>query len=417
MVVYNKRRIYEGSAEGAMNVNTAVEVLVVGLGAMGSAATYQLAKRGVKVIGIEGQKHSPHEAGSSHGDTRITREFTGEGLEYVPLVKRSHEIWRELEAEKGELLRQLGGLLLKCENGNARRHGGDDFVRDTVEVAKALGTELPRLDIAGLRRDYPQFIVPDDAVGYFDPTAGFVRPERCITAQLAAAKKYGASLRFGEKVHNISKDGEGVLITTGASRYRAQHVILAAGAWLPRLLDSNAWLSGPEEQRLDRRLQVLPQAQFWFTALDPDLWSEERCPIFIWFHGDNASDFFYGFPLVKDGVGGVKVATEQYKTIAEPDVLVRDVSSDDEEAMFRRHVAPHLRGVTLPCVKASACFYTFNQQPKGKFIIGAHPTAKNVTLLSPCSGHGFKHSAAIGEAVAQAIIGESPRSDVSLFAL
>jgi sarcosine oxidase len=187
---------------------------------------------------------------------------------------------------------QNGRLLLRHAGRNsavdkAWRHGGEDFVQRTVKIAKALGTDLPRFGAAELRRRYPQFIVPDDAAGYLDPTAGFVRPERCIAAQLKAAQAQGASLHFDEAVHSVAEDGGGVLIVTGADRYCARHVILTAGAWLPGL----AGLP------FERRLRVLPQAQFWFTAADPELWAEERCPVFMWFHGDQAADFFYGFPL------------------------------------------------------------------------------------------------------------------------
>ncbi|MCP5203919.1 MAG: FAD-dependent oxidoreductase [Pseudomonadales bacterium] len=176
---------------------TAFDYIVVGLGATGSASLYQLARRRAKVLGID-MFHPPHENGSSHGESRITRVSLGEGGHYVPLVRRSHEIWRELEAATGEnLLFQCGGLIFGSTRSTNAAHGIEDFLQSTIDVARthAVGHEI--LDAAELGRRFPQFKFDTDDLGYFEPEAGFLKPEGCLRAQLSEAQRMGATISTG----------------------------------------------------------------------------------------------------------------------------------------------------------------------------------------------------------------------------
>jgi sarcosine oxidase len=184
------------------------DVAVVGLGAMGAATLYQLAKAGVKAVGID-RFAPPHDQGSSHGDTRITRLAVGEGAAYVPLVRRSHQIWRELEAQSGEaLFEQCGVLVMRSSETTASHHGAADFVAQTIELGRTYGIDHEILTSSQIRARFPQFgPICDGAVGYFEPEGGFVRPEQCIATQLAAAQALGATLITGTTVSAVESDG------------------------------------------------------------------------------------------------------------------------------------------------------------------------------------------------------------------
>lgn len=363
------------------------DVIVVGLGAMGSAALYQLAKRGVRVLGVD-RFAPPHEHGSSHGDTRITRLAIGEGAHYTPLVKRSHEIWRAIERETGaDLLTQCGELIISGKNRKSSIHV-EGFFQNTVDAARAHGVAHELLDAAQIRARYPQFNLRDDEIGYFEAEAGFVRPEACIDAQLSLAKKHGAEIRTGETVLGFAPIPNGVAVETDRGFYQADKLIIAAGAWLPKLLGSD----------LDKLLKVYRQVLSWF-AVDGDVaaYEPQRFPVFIWELPDSPQGI-YGFPAID---GGLKVATEQYRATTSPDRVDRAVSTEEIEHMHHSYVAPYLKGVTSNCVKAKACLYTVT--PDAGFILDTLPSSDRVIVASCCSGHGFKHSAAIGEALADKV--------------
>jgi sarcosine oxidase len=209
---------------------TETEVLVLGLGAVGAAVAYQLARRDVPLVAIERRPAAGHGFGSSHGESRITREAVGEGVDYVPLVKRSHEIVAELEASGAGRLREACGVLYVSSGGlGASRHGAVDFLAATRAAGQAAGVELIEMDAAAIRAAYPQFRVPDGAVGLLEPQAGFLRPERCIEAQLAAVP--ADSLRFGETVLGLAATPDGgVEATTDVGVYRARRAVVAMGA-------------------------------------------------------------------------------------------------------------------------------------------------------------------------------------------
>lgn len=372
------------------------DTIVIGLGAVGSACLYQLAKRGQRVLGID-RYEPPHSWGSSHGETRITRQAIGEGEAYVPLVTRSHEIWREIEAETGmELLVQCGALVMARRGSAANHHGKADFVRRTIAAAERFGIPHEVLDAGGIAARFPQFGLTGSEIGYFEPGGGFVRPEQCIEAQLLLARRLGATVRVSTAVARVEADGPDASVVTGVDgeRWGAAQVVVAAGPWAGGLVGG----------ALGGHMQVCRQVLHWFPADRVQDYAPERFPVFIWMHGDRAEDYLYGFP-VPPGSAGVKVATEQYGDVTpDPDQVRREVAPGEDAAMFRNHVEGRLRGVGPRPVKSVVCMYTVT--PDSGFLVDRVP-GQRVLLASACSGHGFKHSAGLGEAVANSIAAAS----------
>ncbi|HET9580301.1 MAG TPA: N-methyl-L-tryptophan oxidase [Usitatibacter sp.] len=381
------------------------DAIVVGLGAAGAATLYQLARRGARVLGID-RFDPPHDLGSSHGDTRITRLAIGEGDAYVPLAMRSHEIWRELEARTGRrLLAVTGGLWISGPSRQAETHVAH-FFDNTLAAARRFGIAHEILDAAAIRSRFPQFAVADNEVGYYEPQAGFVRPEACIAAQLELARSHGATIRTLETVGEISQQGGVARVLTDRGKHEASRVILCAGAWLPRFLPASH----------ARHFTVTRQVLHWFeTRGDAGRFEAPAFPVFIW-ELRSRRNVIYGFPAIDGAAGGLKVATERYEGRVDPDALERKtVSAAETRAMYEDLVAPHLPGLGPRCVKAVSCLYTAT--PDFHFAIGPHPALPNVIVASPCSGHGFKHSAALGEALAELASGARPRADLAPFAL
>ena len=299
------------------------DVIVVGLGAMGAATLWQLARRGVRALGLE-RFSAPNTMGSSHGETRITRRAIGEGEVYGPLVDASFEAWRELEARTGTpLFVESGVLVVAPADGSASTHAMPDFLGRTVDIARARGIEHERLDGAAIRRRFPVFGgAADTDAGYFEPGAGYLFPDRCIAAQLALAGAAGATVREHVAVLALDTDAGGVTVETSAGPLRAKRVVVAAGAW------SGELLGAPFDALLTVRRQVL----HWFEldgaegasagATHPSAF--DAMPAFVWLHGTRDDDVFYGFPPMS-GAGTIKVAEEQYRSSTHPDALDRTV--------------------------------------------------------------------------------------------
>lgn len=376
----------------------AYDAIVLGLGAMGAAATYQLARRGAAVLGID-RYAPPHELGSTHGDTRITRIACGEGPEYSAFAVRSHEIWRQLETETGEtLLTQNGILVLFGPGQRAPSHGVPQFLEATVDAARKAGLAYEILDTATIRRKYPALKVADGDEAYHDEVSGFVRPERCIAVQLGKARALGADLRLNERVGSFRQDGQAVTVTTDKGTYRARQLILTLGAWLPGFLPP----------ALAGAFKVTRQVLYWFRARDGEAhaqFSPDRFPVYIW--QLPRPQVIYGFPATGGLEEGVKVATEQELVTTTADTVDRTVSPAETRDMYETYVAPFFPGLSPACVKAKVCLYT--GVGRARFIIDRHPDCERIIVASPCSGHGFKHSAAIGELLAEmALDGKKP---------
>ena len=370
------------------------DVAVVGLGAMGAAALYQLALRGIDAIGID-RHDPPHEFGSTHGETRITRQAVGEGDSFAPFVIRSHKIWRALERATGEtLMVSCGGLIIGPEDSRAAHHKKPDFFRRTIEVAERFGIphELLARDELGAR--FPQFAnLGEHDVAFYEKGAGYVNPELCVKVQLAEARRLGAGILIDTDVTGIARTKAGVRISTKTAEILAEQAIVAAGAW-------NAKLLGVP---FDRLLKVTRQVLHWFETDKPALYAPDVCPIFIRMFGPADEDYFYGFPTPA-GSTGVKVATEQYIATTDPDDVTREVAGDELRQFHATHVAKYLSHVTARPIRWKTCLYT--EAPGGNFIIDRLPGNDRVHVISACSGHGFKHSAAIGEAVVERIVAD-----------
>jgi sarcosine oxidase len=377
------------------------ETIVIGLGAMGSAALYQLSKKANKVLGID-QFAPPHKIGSTHGDTRITRQAIGEGEEYVPLSLRSYEIWNELEKKTGKRLLEItGGLIIGNDTGKSF-HGNDKFLQTTIDTAKKFNISHSVLTADELRRRFPQFRVEDNHTGYYEDKAGFLRPESCVEIQLELAQQQGARINLNEEVKQFIPVSDGsVKVRTEKGDYHANKVIVSAGPWVSQFF--------PEYTEL---FKVYRQVLYWFDipgSVTPYL--PKNFPIFI-FTG-NGEDDIYGFPAIDGPRGGLKVAFEQSLIDTTPEEVTGEVSEEEIELAYSKYAARHLPGLSKKCIKAISCLYTVT--PDSKFVIDNHPEHPQIIIASPCSGHGFKHSAAIGEALAELAIDGKSHFDLTAF--
>jgi len=365
-------------------MTAAPEVIVAGLGAIGGATADALARRGRRVLGLD-RFAPPHDRGSSHGESRIIREAYFEHPLYVPLVQRAWQGWEALEHWAGrQLLRPTGGLLVGPERGT--------LVTGAMRSAEAHRLAYERLDAREIRRRFPVF-APDEAmVGILEPRAGVLYPEACIEALHARARAHGATLASGEPVLAWRAEGAGVQVTTAKGRYRADRLLIAAGAWTGRLLDGLAPLA------------VARQTLFWFEPEPAEGFDPGRCPVHIW--EPEVGRYFYGFPAL---AGAVKMAPHGGGAPVSPDEPRREVDAAEVEAMraLLRRFVPSAAGR----LRASAtCLYT--NTPDGHFLVDVHPRHAQVLIASVCSGHGFKFATVMGEILADLLL--EGRSDFDL---
>jgi sarcosine oxidase len=378
------------------------DVIVIGLGAMGSATCYQLAKRGAKVIGID-RYSPPHTLGSTHGETRITRLAIGEGEQYVPFAIRSHQIWRGIEVETGaDLLTVTGGLIMSSASGQSL-HGNADFLQTTIDAASKFGIKHRVLNAAQIAEEFPQFLLGEEERGYFEDEAGFLRPEACVAAQLTLARKHGAELRLDERVTRVEKDGNGVTVVTDLGTYSAATAIITGGPWVGEFVEG-----APASL-----FKVYRQVLYWFDVSGSyEEYAVGSFPIFIRSFGRWPGDFVYGFPAISGPDGGLKLASEEFLTTTPPEQVDRSVSKEESAAIFDNYVGGKLAGVGERCVRSAVCLYTVT--PDSNFVIDR--LDDRIILASPCSGHGFKHSAAIGETLAELALTGKTTIDISPFA-
>ena len=380
------------------------DTIIIGLGAMGSAAAYQLSKQKVKILGID-QFSPPHTFGSTHGDTRVTRQAIGEGAEYVPLTLRSYEIFREIEAEtNADLLTITGGLIMSKTSGNVALHGNRGFIEETISTAKKFDIKHRTLNADEIVKEFPQFKLDGDEIGYFEAETGFLRPENCVTAQLELAEKYGAEIHRNEKVLDIKTDKNCLEVVTDKGIYKADKLIISVGAWIKNFV---------EKPRQDL-FKIYRQVFYWFDVADSfETFKLGNFPIFIWEFGRWENDFVYGFPAIDGKFDGLKIATENYFETTNPDNVNREVSRKEIEEVFEKYIENRIKGVSKKCVRTATCLYTVT--PKARFIIDKLPENERVIIASPCSGHGFKHSAAIGEILAELATVGASKIDISAF--
>ncbi|HEX9269338.1 MAG TPA: N-methyl-L-tryptophan oxidase [Candidatus Limnocylindria bacterium] len=348
---------------------SALDAIVIGLGADGSAAAAHLAARGAAVLGLEAFERG-HALGSSGGLTRVIRLAYYEHPDYVPLVRRAWILWRELERESGtELLRKVGGVYVGPRDG--------ELVAGALRSAREHALPHELLDPAALRDRLQGFRLDPDWWAVAEETAGFLFPERCIAAHLALAERHGAELRFGERVASWERDGDGVRVRTDHGTYAATRLIVSAGAWNAHLLPRVAPL-----------LSVRRVPLFWF---DPVGERDELSRLPVWIV-DGGAAHWYGFPYLADQ--GLKVATHGGGTPADPDTLDRSVHESDE-APVRAFVRERLPAGDGPVRSAKICMYTMT--PDHHFIVDLDGP---VAFASACSGHGFKFASVMGEILA-----------------
>ncbi len=367
------------------------DVIVAGLGAMGSMTVQQLASRGHRVLGLE-RFHSPHAFGSSHGQTRIIREAYFEDPLYVPLVQRAYACWTALEQLSGaQLFTRTGGLMIGSPDGEltvgARRSAQAHALQHDVVSGDALHAR------------FPAFLPDVNMIGVWEPNAGILAPERAISAALGVAAASGADVRMNEPLQSWHATPSGVTVRTALGDYHAQHLVLTLGPWIAESL--------PE---LQLPVQVQRNVLYWFTPLrNREQFAPARFPIFLCEY--TAGQSLYGFPDTGDGV---KLALHHHGEYTQPDALRREVTSEEVD-VIRGLMARYLPDANGVLRQTAACMYT--NTPDGHFIIDAHPAHENVTIASPCSGHGFKFASAIGEVLADRAVGRRPAFDLHPFRL
>ena len=366
------------------------DTIVVGLGAVGSAAVYQLAQRGQRVLGLD-RFAPPHTLGSTHGGTRIIRKAYFEGQQYLSLLERAYPLWRDLEAASGQSLLNLCG----CLNIGPPQ---SEVVEESRRSAEALGLPFEELSPEAVQQRFPAFHLPEDHVAVWDPEAGLILPERCVAIHLEHARRHGAALRFDEPALRWQIDGAGVAVTTAQATYRADRLILSAGGWITDLL-----VEFQPSIRVERVTNAWFRPKANAAHFDP-----ARCPVYIWEYDTDL--FFYGFP---DLGRGVKCGIHYEGTVVDhPDEIDRAVSEADEAAARAclRRLFPDADG---PLEDAAICFYT--NTPDKHYLIDRHPEHPQVVFASACSGHGFKASNAIGEALADLVMDRALQVDIEPF--
>ncbi|MGJ5140967.1 N-methyl-L-tryptophan oxidase [Bradyrhizobium oligotrophicum] len=384
------------------------DVIVIGCGAVGSAALLHLAKAGKRVLGID-RFQPPHKFGSTHGETRITRAAIGEGVDYTPLAQRSHVLWRELERETGaRLFEQCGCLFIPSQDGG-EVHGvsSAQFFANIETAARLHGVDGETLSSEQLRAAFPAFATAANDRAFLDREGGYLMVEDCVRAELAVAARHGAELVTGRRVAAFRRAAGPLVVTLddGATA-SADTLIVTTGPWITELIAP-----------LRRRVNVTRQVLYWFEVLShPERFGPDA-PVFIWdvTGRDRAASDIYGFPWLGSPDNGVKIANEVLTGETDPDDVAREVTPDEIAATYETYVRPFVPDLGPRCLRSEVCLYT--NAPGGRFIIDRDPGDADVIYASACSGHGFKHSPAVGEALAAMARGETPRVDLSGFTL
>lgn len=370
---------------------TSFDVIVAGVGGMGSAACYHLARRGKRVLGLE-RFDVPHAMGSSHGVNRIIRLAYYEAPAYVPLLRRSYELWRELQSGFGEQLLHITGSI------DASAPDGEVFAGSLRSCELH---DLPHEVLTGaqLSERFPGYRLPPDHSAVLQPEGGFVLSERAIVAHVEGAIEAGATIRAREPVVEWATTTAGVRVRTAKGVYEAEQLIVSAGAWSAALLPELVELAVPERQVLA-----------WFQPAERALFQPERFPVFNLTVEEGR---YYGFPVY--GIPGFKVG--RYHHLDEridPDAWDRE-PNDADEAVLREFTARYFPLANGPAMTLKSCIFT--NTPDEHFIVdrlGPHPA---VIVASPCSGHGYKFCPIIGEILADLAVEGASRHDISLFRL
>ncbi|MCZ6836647.1 MAG: N-methyl-L-tryptophan oxidase [Planctomycetota bacterium] len=359
------------------------DVIVIGMGAMGSATCLELARRGCRVLGLE-QFSIPNNLGSSHGESRIIRLNYYENPDYVPLLRRTYEGWDRLEAESGEKLHfKTGGLYMGEESC--------DFIQGTLISSRVHDLPHETWSREEVIKRYPQFNPPQSYMGIWESNAGFVLPEAAISAMTRLALNLGASVHGHEPVLGWDAQEGRVTVRTEQATYEAGQVIITSGAWAGQVLGE-----------MGVKLEVTRQVLAWLWPKRPELFGPDRFP--IWAIDDPNGFFFYGFPM-QSGRVGLKVARHFYGPPISPDTIDRTPSEADKREI-RDAIKQYLPDGDGDILSMGVCMYT--NTPDAHFIIDRHPRHQEVLMATGFSGHGFKFAPVIGEIMADlALEGET----------
>jgi sarcosine oxidase len=376
--------------QSAAMSDNAYDVIVIGLGGMGSAAAYHLAARGQRVLGLE--KFTPaHDRGSSHGGSRIIRQSYFEDPAYVPLLLRAYELWEQLAQDSGrEVYRITGGLF----------SGPPDCltVAGSLRAAREWGLEHEVLDAAEIASRFPNFTPQQGNIAIYEGKAGFARPEMTVQAHIDLAERAGATLHFGESVLEWTETSSGVRVTTDRGSYTAGQVVICPGAWAPQLL-----------AEFNIPITIERQVLYWLDPIGGTAPFVDH-PIFI---DEKANGMqIYGFPAIDGARGGVKVAFFRKGVVCTPETIDRTVHEDEIREM-RDGVAELLPALDGPCLHSATCMYS--NTPDEHFVIARHPDSANVTVACGFSGHGFKFVPVVGEILADLATTGSTNHPISLF--
>ncbi len=367
------------------------DVIVVGVGGMGSAACYHLARRGKRVLGLE-RFSIPHTRGSSHGYTRIIRLAYYEHPSYVLLLRRAYELWREIQQTAGEQLLYTTGSI---DAGPAESW----VFKGSWESCKLHDLPHEVLTGAELRRRFPGYHLPPDTLAVLQPDGGFLRPERCIVSYVQAAQAHGAEIHGHEQVLEWEPRFGGVRVRTDRDEYEAEKLVISAGAWSAELLDCLRGLSVPERQVLA-----------WLQPARPEYFQPATFPVFNLLVDEGR---FYGFPIFD--VPGFKLGKYHHlQETVDADDYDRAISAEDERVL-RACAERYFPDGCGPAMSYETCLFT--NTADNHFIIDTHPDYPQVTFASPCSGHGFKFASVVGEIVADLAETGLTRHDINLFRL
>jgi sarcosine oxidase len=364
------------------------DVVVVGVGGMGSSALYHLARRGKRVLGLE-RFDLLHDQGSSHGLTRIIRLAYFEHPGYVPLLRRAYELWRRLEADVGEPLLYVTGIL----------EGGEGIREGVLRSCAQHGLPHEVMDGREAARRFPAYALPAEMNVVYQADGGFVLPERCIVAHVEGALARGAVVRARERVLEWSATEAGLRIRTDRGHVDAERIVFTAGAW------------SQDVARLPPGLvHGVRQALAWFQPTRPELFTPERMPVFNLRLG---GEHFYGFPAF--GIPGFKLGRyDHFGAGGDPEAIDREPTLADEKPL-RAFAERYFPSGVGPTIALKTCL--FEPSPDEHFLVDRHPESERVVVAAGFSGHGFKFCPVIGEVLADLVLEGETRHDIALFRL
>lgn len=372
-------------------MNNTSDVIIIGLGAMGSATSMFLSHNGIKVIGFDSYS-PPHEFGSSLGHTRVIREAYHEGTTYVPIVQRAYEIWLEMnENSKVPIIETYGGLLIGRKTGD---------IENALKSANKYDIPIKKMTNDEISQKFSVLNPPKEYIGLLESRGGAVFVENSINHMLNTALNNGSIHKYNERVVRWSKKSNYYLVETNLGNYKTEKLVFSSGAWITKLLPT-----------LKLPIKIERQVLFWFSPRkNPDKFKSINMPNSGWDLDNGLS--FYTMPNLENR--GFKVAMHHNGEFVDPDTLIRE-SNDSDLKMVRGFLEEYIPDGNGELIDSKVCMYT--DTPDQDFLIDSHPDDENIIICSPCSGHGFKFTPAIGEICSSLIINNSTKFDLDKFSL